>query len=425
MVSLFRSCLIFTSIFIYFDDQLLANESISFDTNINAPLKVDADKMYIDKIALEGGLSGSVIINQGPLNLRADQMEFTFTDNASMPVIKNLYASNGVVISNQDMTATGNNASYSVSNNEIILLGSVTVVNNFTTLKGDKLLIDLETGAINFIADDNQSNRVKGVLMQSEKKMNSDMIGKPSVITNNDKGLEIKRISKSYNNRPVVREVSFNINKGEAVGLLGPNGSGKTTIFYTIIGLIKPNTGSIFLNGFDVTDLPIYKRSKNGIGYLPQEASIFRGMNVEDNIKSILEIVETDKQVIESNLDQLLTEFDISHLRRTPSLALSGGERRRVEIARCLAGKPNYILLDEPFAGIDPIALSEIKELVSHLKDKGVGVLITDHNVRETMGLIDRAVLIHEGSVLIEGKPEDIIKNDDVRRVYLGERFSI
>ena len=255
--------------------------------------------------------------------------------------------------------------------------------------------------------------------------MNSDIVSKPSVVTNNDKGLEIKRISKSYNNRPVVREVSFNINKGEAVGLLGPNGSGKTTIFYTIIGLIKPNTGSIFLNGFDVTDLPIYKRSKNGIGYLPQEASIFRGMNVEDNIKSILEIVETDKQIIESNLDQLLTEFDISHLRRTPSLALSGGERRRVEIARCLAGKPNYILLDEPFAGIDPIALNEIKELVSHLKNKGVGVLITDHNVRETMGLIDRAVLIHEGSVLIEGKPEDIIKNDDVRRVYLGERFSI
>ena len=176
--------------------------------------------MYIDKIALEGGLSGSVSINQGPLNFRADQMEFTFTNNASMPIIKNLYASNGVVISNQDMTATGNNASYSVSNNEIILLGSVTVVNNFTTLKGDKLLIDLETGAINFIADDNQNNRVKGVLMQSEKKMNSDIVSKPSVVTNNDKGLEIKRISKSYNNRPVVREVSFNINKGEAVGLL-------------------------------------------------------------------------------------------------------------------------------------------------------------------------------------------------------------
>ena len=170
MVSLFRSCLIFTSIFIYFDDQLLADESISFDTNINAPLKVDADKMYIDKIALEGGLSGSVSINQGPLNLRADQMEFTFTDNASMPVIKNLYASNGVVISNQDMTATGNNASYSVNKNEIILLGNVTVKNNLTTLKGNKLYIDLESGAINFVADQNQNSRVKGVLMQNEKK---------------------------------------------------------------------------------------------------------------------------------------------------------------------------------------------------------------------------------------------------------------
>ena len=257
------------------------------------------------------------------------------------------------------------------------------------------------------------------------KRKNSDSLDKPILVSDNDKGLEILRVSKSYNNRPVIREVSFNIKKGEAVGLLGPNGSGKTTLFYTIIGLIKPNTGSIILNGYDITDLPIYKRSKNGIGYLPQDASIFRGLNVEDNIRAILEIVETDEQIIESNLDQLLTEFDINHLRRTPSLALSGGERRRVEIARCLAGRPNYILLDEPFAGIDPIALGEIRELVSHLKDKGVGVLITDHNVRETLGLIDRAVLIHEGSVLMEGTPDEIIQNEDVRRVYLGERFSI
>ena len=230
------------------------------------------------------------------------------------------------------------------------------------------------------------------------KNKNNDSEDRPILVADNDKGLEVVRVSKSYNNRPVIREVSFNIKKGEAVGLLGPNGSGKTTLFYSIIGLIRPNTGNIILNGFDVTDLPIYKRSENGIGY---------------------------EQIIESNLDQLLNEFDINHLRRTPSLALSGGERRRVEIARCLAGRPNYILLDEPFAGIDPIALGEIRELVSHLKDKGVGVLITDHNVRETLGLIDRAVLIHEGSVLIEGTPEEIIKNDDVRRVYLGERFSI
>ena len=237
--------------------------------------------------------------------------------------------------------------------------------------------------------------------------------------------LQIIGLSKYFGGLAAVSNCSLKIKKGSITGIIGPNGSGKTTLFYSIIGLIRPNTGNIILNGFDVTDLPIYKRSKNGIGYLPQEASIFRGLSVEDNIKSILEIVETDEQIIESNLDQLLSEFDINHLRRTPSLALSGGERRRVEIARCLAGRPNYILLDEPFAGIDPIALGEIRELVSHLKDKGVGVLITDHNVRETLGLIDRAVLIHEGSVLIEGTPEEIIKNEDVRRVYLGERFSI
>ena len=253
--------------------------------------------------------------------------------------------------------------------------------------------------------------------------MNNSATNKPSIISNNDKGLEIKRISKSYNNRPIVREVSFNISKGEAVGLLGPNGSGKTTIFYTIIGLIKPNTGSIFLNGLDVTDLPIYKRSKNGIGYLPQETSIFRGLNVEDNIKSILEIVETDKQIIESNLDQLLTEFDISHLRRTPSLALSGGERRRVEIARCLAGKPNYILLDEPFAGIDPIALNEIKELVSHLKNKGVGVLITDHNVREVLDICDYSYVMYAGEIIAEGESSAILGNKEARKFYLGDKF--
>ena len=209
------------------------------------------------------------------------------------------------------------------------------------------------------------------------------------------------------------------------MGLLGPNGAGKTTSFYMIVGMIQPNAGNIYLDDENITAAPMYKRAQKGIGYLAQEASVFRKLSVEDNIKSILEIVETDEQIIESNLDQLLSEFDINHLRRTPSLALSGGERRRVEIARCLAGRPNYILLDEPFAGIDPIALGEIRELVSHLKDKGVGVLITDHNVRETLGLIDRAVLIHEGSVLIEGTPEEIIKNEDVRRVYLGERFSI
>ena len=253
----------------------------------------------------------------------------------------------------------------------------------------------------------------------------TDKNDKPTLVKDLKDGLEINKISKSFSGRPVVREVSFELKCGEALGLLGPNGSGKTTLFYTIIGLIKPDSGTIILEGEDITDLPVYKRSKNGIGYLPQEASIFRGLTVEDNIRAIIEILEDDQMKIEEEVDHLLKEFDIDHLRRTPAPALSGGERRRVEIARCLASQPKYILLDEPFAGIDPIAVGEIRELVAHLKERGVGVLITDHNVRETLSLIDRAVLIHEGSVLMEGNPEEIVGNKDVRKVYLGDRFSI
>ena len=253
----------------------------------------------------------------------------------------------------------------------------------------------------------------------------TDKNDKPTLVKDLKDGLEINKISKSFSGRPVVREVSFELKCGEALGLLGPNGSGKTTLFYTIIGLIKPDSGTIILEGEDITDLPVYKRSKNGIGYLPQEASIFRGLTVEDNIRAIIEILEDDQMKIEEEVDHLLKEFDIDHLRRTPAPSLSGGERRRVEIARCLASHPKYILLDEPFAGIDPIAVGEIRELVAHLKERGVGVLITDHNVRETLSLIDRAVLIHEGSVLMEGNPEEIVGNKDVRKVYLGDRFSI
>ena len=253
----------------------------------------------------------------------------------------------------------------------------------------------------------------------------TDKNDKPTLVKDLKDGLKINKISKSFSGRPVVREVSFELKCGEALGLLGPNGSGKTTLFYTIIGLIKPDSGTIILEGEDITDLPVYKRSKNGIGYLPQEASIFRGLTVEDNIRAIIEILEDDQMKIEEEVDHLLKEFDIDHLRRTPAPALSGGERRRVEIARCLASHPKYILLDEPFAGIDPIAVGEIRELVAHLKERGVGVLITDHNVRETLSLIDRAVLIHEGSVLMEGNPEEIVGNKDVRKVYLGDRFSI
>ena len=238
-------------------------------------------------------------------------------------------------------------------------------------------------------------------------------------------GLVARTVGKTYKKRAVVQAVSVHVQRGEAVGLLGPNGAGKTTTFYMIVGLVRPDTGRIELDGQDITGLPMYRRARLGIGYLPQEASVFRGLNVERNILAALEVVESDPDRRDQMLDELLAEFGISHLRRTPSLALSGGERRRVEIARALASQPNYILLDEPLAGIDPIAVGEIRDLVSHLKDRGIGVLITDHNVRETLEIIDRAYIMHDGRVLMEGRPDEVVANEDVRRVYLGERFSL
>ncbi len=238
-------------------------------------------------------------------------------------------------------------------------------------------------------------------------------------------GLSATGVGKTYKKRPVVRDVSINVHRGEAVGLLGPNGAGKTTTFYMITGLVRPDTGSITLDGADITTLPMYRRARLGIGYLPQEASVFRGLNVEQNIMAALEVVEPDADYRQSLLDELLGEFGISHLRRTPALALSGGERRRVEIARALATHPHYILLDEPLAGIDPIAVGDIRDLVGHLKDRGIGVLITDHNVRETLEIIDRAYIMHDGQVLMEGDPQAVVAHEGVRRVYLGERFSL
>ncbi len=252
----------------------------------------------------------------------------------------------------------------------------------------------------------------------------ADSRGGPQLVADNP-GLWVEKIGKSFKGRPVVRGVSFHVQRGEAVGLLGPNGAGKTTVFYMITGLIPPDYGTILLDGHDVTDLPMYRRARRGIGYLPQEASIFRGLTVEQNIRAVLEVVEPDRERREAELDDLLAEFSITHLRRTPAIALSGGERRRVEIARALATQPSFMLLDEPFAGIDPIAIGDIRDLVSHLKDRGIGVLITDHNVRETLELIDHAVIIHDGTVLMEGNPSDIVGNEDVRRLYLGERFSL
>jgi lipopolysaccharide export system ATP-binding protein len=235
--------------------------------------------------------------------------------------------------------------------------------------------------------------------------------------------LAVHSVEKSFAGRKVVHGISLYVRRGEAVGLLGPNGAGKTTVFYIITGLIKADRGHIHLDGYDVTGLPMYQRARLGIGYLPQEASIFRGLNVEENIRAVLEVVEPSKRRQQVELDSLLEEFNIARLRKTPSIALSGGERRRVEIARALASRPNYMLLDEPFAGIDPIAVGEIQALVRHLTQRGIGVLITDHNVRETLGLTDRAYIIYSGEVLMEGDPADIVNNPDVRRLYLGEEF--
>ncbi|WP_306151264.1 LPS export ABC transporter ATP-binding protein [Roseovarius sp. MMSF_3281] len=251
-------------------------------------------------------------------------------------------------------------------------------------------------------------------------------MAKPELhIAHENNGLQIKNLRKSYNKRVVIRDVSLDLQQGEVVALLGPNGSGKTTTFYAIAGLIYPEGGHVLLDGRDVTTLPMYRRAKMGVGYLPQEMSIFRGLSVEDNIMAILDISQPDRHKRRERLEELLSDFSIEHLRRAPALALSGGERRRVEIARCLAADPKYLLLDEPFAGVDPISVGDIRHLVADLKKRGIGVLITDHNVRETLEIVDRAYILHDGKVLMSGSPSEVVENENVRRVYLGDSFRI
>jgi lipopolysaccharide export system ATP-binding protein len=245
------------------------------------------------------------------------------------------------------------------------------------------------------------------------------------LVAEGDQGLKIRNLRKSYRKRPVIRDVSLELRRGEVVALLGPNGSGKTTCFYCIAGLVMPDGGQVLIDGQDVSTFPMYRRAKLGIGYLPQERSIFQGLSVEDNILAILEIVEKDRTKRRERLDQLLNEFSIAHLRRTPSVALSGGERRRCEIARSLAANPKYLLLDEPFPGVDPIAVGDIRDLVMDLKERGIGVLITDHNVRETLEIVDRAYILHDGEVLMSGTAEEVVADEKVKRVYLGDSFRI
>ena len=244
-------------------------------------------------------------------------------------------------------------------------------------------------------------------------------------VSDGSQGLRVRNLRKSYRNKPVIRDVSIDLQRGEVVALLGPNGSGKTTCFYAVAGLVMPDGGQVSIDGRDVTTFPMYRRAKLGIGYLPQERSIFQGLNVEDNILAILEIVESDRVRRRERLEELLNEFSIAHLRRTPSVALSGGERRRCEIARSLAANPKYLLLDEPFPGIDPIAVGDIRDLVMDLKNRGIGVLITDHNVRETLEIVDRAYILHDGGVLMSGTAEEVVQDEKVRTVYLGQSFRI
>lgn len=244
-------------------------------------------------------------------------------------------------------------------------------------------------------------------------------------LTQGEVGLRVINLRKSYRKRLVIRDVSLTLGRGEVVALLGPNGSGKTTCFYAIAGLVTPEGGQVIIDGRDVTSLPMYRRARLGIGYLPQEMSIFRGLSVEDNIQAILEIAEPDRMTRRERLEELLSEFSIEHLRRAPALALSGGERRRVEIARCLAADPKYVLLDEPFAGVDPIAVGDIRHLVGALRNRGIGVLITDHNVRETLEIVDRAYILHDGRVLMSGTADEVVRDENVRRVYLGQGFRV
>ncbi len=251
-------------------------------------------------------------------------------------------------------------------------------------------------------------------------------MAKPKLtVANGSAGLRIDHLRKSYRKKTVIRDFSMHLNRGEVVALLGPNGSGKTTTFYAVAGLVTPEGGTVMVDGKDVTLLPMYRRAQLGIGYLPQEMSIFRGLSVQDNISAILDISVPIRHQRRERLEELLSEFSIEHLRRAPALALSGGERRRVEIARCLAANPNYLLLDEPFAGVDPISVGDIRHLVADLKNRGIGVLITDHNVRETLEIVDRAYILHEGKVLMSGTPEEVVQNENVRRVYLGDNFRI
>jgi lipopolysaccharide export system ATP-binding protein len=427
----------------------------------NRPVEIVADKLVVDQDRQLATFSGNVDAVQGDMNLRANQLRVFYVEqdeprdqgkprrgdgadaSASDQSIRRIEAEGDVLLTRPGETAEGDAGVYDPIKRTLVLEGNVVLTRAQNVIRGTRLDSNLETGvsvvtaagasatsACGRCSPPSRKRRVAEVgaapdLLVENRARRAARAARPGAEVAGPRRLAARSLAKHYRDRIVLRDVSLALHRGEAVGLLGPNGAGKTTCFYIITGLIAADRGQVLLDDRDVTALAMYRRARLGIGYLPQEASIFRGLNVEDNIRAVLQVADPSRDRREALLEQLLEEFALAHLRRVPALALSGGERRRVEIARALAANPGFILLDEPLAGIDPINVGEIRDLVSHLKDRGLGVLITDHNVRDTLEIIDRAYILHDGAVLREGTPAEIVADPAVRRVYLGERFSL
>ena len=376
------------------------------------------ERLAVDENANTALFTGDVVVIQDTMTLYAPWVKVFYKEDQSG--ISHLKAKDGVTLLQNEEAAESETADYDLEKEIIVMNGDVLVTQKLSAIASDKMTVRLDDGTALM------TGRVKSLLRTNTNSEKGRRMKRADLqVTEGSSGLRIVNLRKSYKKKVVIRDVSMTLDRGEVVALLGPNGSGKTTSFYTIAGLVYPEGGSVTIDGRVVTNLPMYRRAKLGIGYLPQEMSIFRGMNVRDNIASILDISVKDRQKRRERLEELLSEFSIEHLRSAPALALSGGERRRVEIARCLAADPKYLLLDEPFAGVDPISVGDIRHLVADLKKRGIGVLITDHNVRETLEIVDRAYILHDGQVLMSGTPEEVVENENVRRVYLGDNFKI
>ena len=378
----------------------------------DAPVEVTADRLSVSQRDGTAAYSGNVVIVQGDMRLAAPRVLVIYAEQAGR--IDRLEATGGVTLVSGGEAAEAARADYDIE------AGHGRPVGRRSADAGP----ERPHGRAHGRRSRRRHGRDVGPGAHRPDPRGRRMRARPKLtVTPGSSGLDIRHLRKSYRKRVVIRDVSLRLDRGEVVGLLGPNGSGKTTSFYAIAGLVNPEGGQVVIDGRDATSLPMYRRARLGIGYLPQEMSIFRGLNVEDNIAAVLDIAESDRHRGRERLEELLGEFSIEHLRRAPALALSGGERRRVEIARCLAADPKYLLLDEPFAGVDPISVGDIRHLVAALKTRGIGVLITDHNVRETLEIVDRAYILHDGRVLMSGTPDEVVHNENVRRVYLGDNF--